>query len=107
MTLFQRGADNTHHYSPCGFSGPSHGPANVTYMMGSGLMGHELSRLCHSYFYHRQFFSINVDKLSRKEVNLVLQFMQLQLSKGLEPSCCKKRQKNVQGKKLVWGIGDV
>ena len=79
---------------PHGFSDlPSPCHANVTYMTGSGLMGHELSRLCHSYFYHRQFFSINVDKLSRKEVNLVLQFMQLQLSKGLEPSCCKKRQK--------------
>ena len=35
----------------------------------------------------------NVDKLSKKEVNLVLQFMQSQLSKELEPSYCKKRQK--------------
>ena len=25
----------------------------------------------------------------------------------LEPSCCNKRQKKVQGKKLIWGIGDV
>ena len=25
----------------------------------------------------------------------------------LEPVCCKKRQKKVPTKKLVWGIGDV
>ena len=26
--------------------------------------------------------------------------------KNLEPSCCKNRQKKVQGKKIVWGIGE-
>ena len=40
--------------------------------------------------------------------SLVGTFFDVSYSKmALEMSCCKKQQKKVQGKKLVWGIGDV
>ena len=40
--------------------------------------------------------------------NVVASLLRFQiLTKELEPSCCKKRQKKFPTKKLVWGIGDV